>query len=128
MHRRSERIGELGRLFNDGDVIIHRGEAGECMYVIQSGRVEIVREDAPENPLAILGPGSFFGEMALFDRTVRSATVRAIGEVRVLTVDKRTLLSRIREDPLLAYELLRTLSDRVRKLNDQLSGGSEVGV
>ena len=93
----------------------------------QSGEVEVVREtDEGEVPLAVLGPGDFFGEMSIFEREVRSATVRARGEARVLTVDKRTLLRRIRKDPFLAVSILKTMSYRIRELNAQLVQAREL--
>lgn len=59
--------------------------------------------------------------MALFDREVRSATVRAVGEVRVLSVDKRTFLRRVHEDPSLAFRILQKMSQRVRELSAELA-------
>jgi CRP-like cAMP-binding protein len=47
--------------------------------------------------------------------------VRAAGEARVLKIDKKTLLRRIREDPLLAVNLLKTMSHRIRVLNNELA-------
>jgi CRP-like cAMP-binding protein len=121
------RRGDLGTSYHDGEVIVREGEPGSCMYVIQAGRVEVVRgENGQGERLALLEEGQFFGEMALFDATERSATVRAVGDARVLKVDKRALLRRIQEDPLLALNLLESLSARVRRLNDQVAalGGS----
>lgn len=116
----------LGKIYADGDAIIKQGEVGDCMFVVQAGEVEVLK-DSESGPvqLAVLGPGSFFGEMAIFERETRSATVRARGEARVLTVDKRTLLRRIRKDPLLAFNLLQTMSGRIRDLNAEVlrSGG-----
>lgn len=108
----------LGRNYRSGEVIVMQGESGDCMYVIQSGQVEVMqRLGSEEVRLAVLGPGDFFGEMALFEREVRSATVRALGEARVLTVDKRTFMNRVHEDPSLAYRLVQTLSQRLRKVS-----------
>jgi CRP-like cAMP-binding protein len=116
------RRGELGKVYADGDVIITEGEPGDCMYVIQSGRVEVVTHPGGvEHEMAVLEGGDFFGEMALFDKEVRSATVRALGEARVLTVDKRTVLKRMSENPLLALNLLKTMSRRIRALDDRIS-------
>jgi len=116
------RSGELGKVFEDGEVIVRQGEIGDQMFVVQAGKVEVVLEGgSQEERLSVLGDREFFGEMALFDREARSATVRALGEARVLTVDKRTLLKRLKEDPLLAYNLLQLMSTRVRDLNDQLA-------
>jgi CRP-like cAMP-binding protein len=92
------------------------------MYVVQSGQVEVVQKvEGGEQRLAILETGDFFGEMALFEREVRSATVRALVDARVLKIDKKTLLRRIKEDPLLAVNLLQTMSGRIRDLNAGLA-------
>jgi CRP/FNR family cyclic AMP-dependent transcriptional regulator len=113
--------GTLGKAYRNGEIIVRQGDAGDCMYVVQAGQVEVLKTDEKrETRLAVLGPGDFFGEMAIFEREVRSATVRALGEARVLTVDKRTFLGRIHEDPSLAYRLVQTLSQRIRRLNAEL--------
>ena len=118
----SRRRGELGKVFGDGEVIVQQGDVGEQMFVVQSGKVEVVLEsNGLQRRVSVLESRDFFGEMALFDKELRSATVRALGEARVLTIDKRTLLKRVSEDPLLAYNLLRAMSSRVRDLNDQVS-------
>ena len=112
----------LGKTYGDGEPIARQGEIGECMYVIQQGQVEVVREqDGAEVQLATLGEGDFFGEMALFDRERRSATVRALGEACVLTVDKRTFLRRIHEDPSLAFRIVKGMSQRIRTLDAQVA-------
>ncbi|UCF37835.1 MAG: cyclic nucleotide-binding domain-containing protein [Acidobacteriota bacterium] len=113
---------DLGKAYRDKEPIVRQGEAGDCMYVIQQGEVEILQNrDGREVILASLGTGDFFGEMALFEREVRSATVRAKGEARVLTIDKRTLLRRIQEDPSLAFNLLKEMSHRIRRLDKELT-------
>lgn len=115
--------GALGKVYPDGEIIIRQGETGDSMYVVQGGRVEVFQESrkAGEQHLAFLGTGDFFGEMAVFEKEVRSATVRAIGEARVLRIDKKALLTRIREDPLLAVNLLKTMSHRIRHLNAEIA-------
>jgi CRP-like cAMP-binding protein len=116
------RRGELGKVYADGEVIISEGDVGDCMFVIQSGRVEALTGSGDqEQRVAVLSGGEFFGEMALFDKEVRSASVRALGEARVLTIDKRALLKRMSENPLLALNLLKTMSRRIRTLNDRVS-------
>ena len=119
--------GALGKIYRDGEEIIRQGNAGESMYVVQSGRVEVVlgAGQADERHLAFLEAGDFFGEMSVFEKEVRSATVRAAGEARVLKVDRKTLLRRIREDPLLAFNLLKTMSHRLRVLNAELASHRE---
>ena len=114
--------GGVGKVYQDGDVIIRQGEVEKCLYVIQSGKAEVVEEVNGKTVfLAVLGENDFFGEMAIFEDQVRSATVRALGPVRVLTVDKKTLLGRIQQDPALAFRLLEHLCHRVRNLDSELA-------
>lgn len=115
--------GALGRIYRDGEVIIRQGSTGDSMYVIQGGRVEVLQnsDSADEQHLAFLERGDFFGEMAVFEKETRSATVRASGEARILKIDKKTLLTRIRDDPLLAVNLLKTMSHRIRDLNTEVA-------
>lgn len=115
--------GALGKLYADGEDIVRQGDVGDCMFVVQSGRVDVLQAtDSGEQHLAYLETGDFFGEMAVFEKETRSATVRASGESRVLKVDKKTLLRRIKEDPLLAVNLLQTMSHRIRDLNAGMAG------
>jgi CRP/FNR family transcriptional regulator len=92
------------------------------MYVIQEGQAEVVLESkGQEILLTVQDTGDFFGEMALFDKDVRSATVRALGDTKVLTVDKKNLMRRFLEDPSLAFRLVETMSKRTRKLMDKVA-------
>jgi CRP-like cAMP-binding protein len=112
--------GALGKVYEDGETIIRQGEVGDCMYVIQDGEVEILVESGGgEIPLAVRGEGDFIGEMAIFDRDVRSATVRAKGQVRMLTVDRKNFLRRIHQDPSLAFRIVETMSRRIRELTEE---------
>lgn len=113
---------DLGKEYKEGDLIVRQGEVGDCMYEILDGHVEVIHETGDkEVRLAELGRGDFFGEMALFDQEVRSATVRTLGSVRALTIDKRTLLRRITEDPSLAFRILEKMSHRIRELNKKMA-------
>lgn len=111
----------LGKVYKDGDVIVHQGEAGDCMYEILEGIVEVLREkNGQETCLAVLSKGDFFGEMAIFEREVRSATVRAMGEVRAMTIDKKTLMRRISGDPSLAFRILEKMANRIREMDVEI--------
>jgi CRP-like cAMP-binding protein len=114
-------MGNLGKKYTDGETIIRQGDVGNCMYVIQEGTVAVIAEhDGNEILLREIGKNGFFGEMALFEEEVRTATVRAVGDVRVLTVDKKNFLSGIHEDPSLAFRIVETMSHRIRDLTDRL--------
>ena len=108
----------LGKLYADGEVIVRQGDTGDCMFTLQEGRLEVLTEQPGRGTvrIGIMEQGAIFGEMAIFEKEVRSATVRALGPARVLTIDKRTFLSRVQEDPSLAFNLVRMMSQRIRKL------------
>lgn len=111
----------LGKLYHDGEVIVRQGEMGDSIYVIQSGQVEVIqRKEDKEFGLAVLEEGDFFGEMALFDQEVHSATYYALGDVTVLTLEKRNFLRRIHEDPSLAFKIMQKMSRRIRDLETAL--------
>ena len=112
--------GALGKMYQDGEIIIRQGEVGHCMYVIQEGKVEVLIEsDGKEVQIAVREQGDFIGEMAIFERDVRSATVRAVGPARVLTIDKKNFLRRISEDPSLAFRMVESMSHRIRELSNE---------
>ena len=116
------KIGELGRTYHDGEVIIRQGEPGDRMYVIQAGNVAVTRQtDGREIHIANLKAGDIFGEMALFEKEARSSTVRALGETRVISIDRKGFLRRVNEDPSLAYRILQQMSGRIRKMNAEIS-------
>jgi CRP/FNR family cyclic AMP-dependent transcriptional regulator len=115
------RTGVLGKVYNDGEVIVWQGDTGDCMFEILEGTVEVLREkNGQEVSLAVLSKGDFFGEMAIFEREVRSATVRALGEVRAITIDKRTLLRRISADPSMAFRIVEKMANRIRELDMEI--------
>ena len=121
----------LGKSYMPGDIIVAQGDAGDCMYVIQEGEAEVLRdEDGVATVVDTMKAGDLFGEMAILEHTVRSATVRARSAVRALTIDRRTFLRRIQEDPMLAMSVLDNMCRRVRQLDatvarlkKQLEGG-----
>jgi len=75
--------------YEPGDEIIRQGEAGGTFYVIESGRVQtVVRDDGGERVVAQRGPGEYVGEIALLMQVPRTATVRALTQVRVLALER----------------------------------------
>jgi len=82
-------------IFEPGQDIVRKGDVGSSLFVIQEGEVEVVDPDQSSEPLAVLGKGQHFGEIAVFERCPRTATVRARTRVRVLQVRREaaTVLS-----------------------------------
>ena len=114
--------GTLGKLYQPGEMIVRQGETGDCMYVIQGGEAEVlIKKGDADVCVGVLGEGDVFGEMALFEKEARSATVRASGEVRALALEKKAFLRRVHEDPSLAFRILEKMSKRIRTLDGALS-------
>jgi CRP/FNR family cyclic AMP-dependent transcriptional regulator len=112
----------LGHHYQDGEIIIKQGSVGNCFYVIQEGKVEIIEESGSnELVVAELGTTDFFGEMSIFEKDVCSCTVRAKGEAKILTMDKKSLYKSIQKDPSLAFRLLEKMSNRLRETTKQIS-------
>ncbi|MEW6110308.1 MAG: cyclic nucleotide-binding domain-containing protein [Nitrospirota bacterium] len=120
--------GELGRLYTHGEVIFKEGDKGDVMYVIQSGKVDIMK-NTPEGEVCIatLGSGEIFGEMALFDRLPRSANAVASGRVQILSVDRKKLFSTISRDPTLVFKIIESMSQRIRALNEEMTKLKKAG-
>jgi CRP/FNR family cyclic AMP-dependent transcriptional regulator len=116
------RNNKLGRLYRDGEVVIKKGDEGSCLFVIQEGKVEVFDEKGnKEIKIAEFGASEFFGEMGLFEKDVRSCTVRAMGNTKILTIDKKNFYKTIQKDPTLAYRLLQKMSSRIRELNKKVT-------
>lgn len=113
---------KLGQLYKNGEIIIKQGTMGNCLYVVQEGKVEVINETRDgEVKVAELGETEFFGEMGLFENDVRSCTVRAVGDAKILTVDKRNFYKSIHQDSSLAYRLLEKMSNRLREANKRIN-------
>ena len=111
----------LGKFYKDGEVVARQGELGDVMFVIQEGQLAVFKEHEGRLPVrvAVLNKGDIYGEMSIFEQEIRSATVQAMGEARVLTVDKKTFLRHVQEDPTLAFNLVRVMSQRIRNLIEE---------
>jgi CRP-like cAMP-binding protein len=108
------------RDFKAGDVIVKENEVGVAFYVIASGSVEVVKGLGTPNEQVIgkLNAGTFFGEMALFDNHVRSASVRAAAECQCLVITKWDFNAEMSQNSHIAIAMLAILARRIRSLNE----------
>lgn len=109
------------RTFAPGQIIFSAGETGDGCYVVVSGRVRISAVVGPKESrmLATIGPGDFFGEMAVIDDAPRSATATAEGYTKTLFVERHRLLKLLERRPKLALSIIREFSARMRNLNQK---------
>ena len=109
------------RDFKQGDVIVREGELGVAFYVVAQGRVEVVKGlgGAMEQVVAEVGPNSFFGEMALFDNQVRSASVRAAEDTQCYVLAKWDFTVELtRSNCRVAIAMLAALARRIRGMTE----------
>jgi len=100
-----------------GVCIAREGSFDDCLYLIVEGVVRVTRDSVA---LTELGPGSFFGEVAVFEGGSRSATVHAASHVRLLRLERADLIERMEQLPGLAISICQALSRRVRDLTERL--------
>ena len=110
------------RSYPKGSVILFEDDPGDALYVVAKGQVKVVLigEDGREVILSVLGEGTFFGEMALLDDEPRSAHVIAMEDSTVLALRREDFRARLRNSPEVAIALLRELSRRLRRADDQI--------
>lgn len=101
-----------------GHIFFSVGDKRDVMYVVLSGKVEIVVGD--DKVVASVGPGEVFGEMAMIDNLARSATARAATTVEAASIDQEQFLYLVRTHPSFSIEVMSLLAERVRILNKAL--------
>jgi CRP-like cAMP-binding protein len=103
--------------------IVEEGTPGDYMYVIPEGRVKVTKlsGDGREKILELLEAGSFFGEMSLLDSAPRSASVKALTNVRILALSRNDFLNVLRRSPDLALAVIQELTCRLRQQDEQAS-------
>lgn len=94
-----------------GAIICHKGDAGETMFAVSHGEVEVVLEG---RVIETFGEGQIFGEMALIDKSPRTADVRAKTDCAIVEIDERRFLFLVQQTPFFALEVMRTLTTRLR--------------
>lgn len=111
----------LGKTVPAGTLLFKEGEAGNQMFVIQSGKVKISKKIGEvEKTLAILPPGEFFGEMAILNNEPRTATAEVIEESRLLVIDPKTFEAMIKGNAEIALRMIKKLSERLRQADEQI--------
>lgn len=104
------------RKYGKDEVVFHADEQGDIFCLIQSGQVKVtmISPEGKEIILSMLGPGEFFGEMALLDDQPRSATVVTTEPLEVLTIFRHDFLQILAENFSIAKKILAEMSRRLR--------------
>ncbi len=103
--------------------IVEEGLPGDYMYIIREGRVKVTKlsDDGREKILEFLDEGAFVGEMALFERAPRSASVKTLTPVRLLALSRIDFIGLLKKSPDLDMAVIQELWRRLRTINEQAS-------
>ena len=111
------------------ETIFREGETGNCMYLILNGSVGICKDETRDARLIdTIGPGDFFGEMALIADMPRSATVTALEPTDLIVIDKKQFVESLENQPELAIAIIKTLILRLSSLENMLSNPGNIRV
>lgn len=104
------------RSYTDGETVFREGEHGSSAFVLQAGNIVISRNVSGEDhELAVIGPGSIFGEMALIDDQPRMATAKVQGNATIVTITKSMYSEKLKNSDPFIRALLRILVETVRE-------------
>jgi CRP-like cAMP-binding protein len=97
-----------------GDTIFSEGDAGEFAFVVTDGEIEL---SLAGESLETVGVGGIFGEMALIDHSMRSATARAKSDAKVVPIDQKRFLYLLQNTPFFAVEVMHVMANRLRRMD-----------
>jgi CRP-like cAMP-binding protein len=111
----------FGKEMPKGTVLCREGEPGKEMYVLQSGKVAISKKVRDvEKVLAVLGPGEFFGEMAIISNKPRNASATVEEDARLLVIDPKTFEAMIRGNSEISVRMIKKLAERLSEADAQI--------
>jgi CRP/FNR family cyclic AMP-dependent transcriptional regulator len=111
----------FGKEFPKGTVLFQEGEPGKDMFVLQSGKISISKKVRDvEKVLAVLGPGEFFGEMAIISNKPRNATATVTEDAKLLVIDPKTFEAMIRGNAEIAVRMIKKLAERLSEADAQI--------
>ncbi len=120
-----ERIASVGvpRTFERGVRVLTEGDHGDACYVVRSGDLRVTREhpDGRAIALATLGPGDVFGELAMLDGEVRSASVEALSDSELLALPGSDVRRLLASSPEITAKLVVALARRLRESNERIA-------
>ncbi len=112
---------KYGIVADSGKVLFHENDEGDQMYIIQEGSVRISKLiGGKEHILAVLGKGDFFGEMAIVNRSKRTATATAVGQVSLLAFNREGFLGMIEKNARIALNIIDKLCRRLQQADLQI--------
>lgn len=112
------------KTLDEGEMLFRKGDPGSAMYVIEEGEIEILLPvDPPVNEvqLSVLKEGEFFGELSLFADMPRTATARALSEMRLVEMQRGDFITFVMERPSIGISMLSEMAKRLQITNDLIT-------
>ena len=118
------------RSYDKGDLIIRQGDEGSAMFIELSGRLKVysTNEEGKEALLDFYGANDYFGELALLDSDVRSASVIAVEDSDLIRITRAELMNFLQQYPEANLSMMRALAQRIRAISQNLSSLAQLDV
>lgn len=123
--RLTEEIKEVS--LEAGETLFRKGDPGDALYVIRTGWIKLVSEDADGSEVVLnqIGAGNMIGEMAMIDQETRSASVVALTDTKLLKLHSENFLELLKQEPDMGIQVIRDISERLRFANTYLENAIE---
>jgi CRP-like cAMP-binding protein len=105
-----------------GELVFRQGEAGDAMYVLLEGNVDII---VGETVVETADRGALLGEMALIDNSPRSATAIARAPCRLVAIDRKRFIFMVQQTPNFSIHVMKVMAERLRRMDGLLVGNRE---
>lgn len=110
------------RVFRQGEVIFHRDDPGQVLYIVKEGKVKIAltSPDGQEVSLTVFGSGECFGELSILDGEPRSADAIALERVELYALQRQDFVNVVMNQPKIAVQVMKVISQRLRQADQQI--------
>jgi CRP/FNR family transcriptional regulator/CRP/FNR family cyclic AMP-dependent transcriptional regulator len=110
------------RVFRQGEVIFHRDDPGQVLYIVKEGKVKIAltSPDGQEVSLTVFGAGECFGELSILDGEPRSADAIALERVELYALQRQDFVNVVMNQPKIAVQVMKVISQRLRQADQQI--------
>jgi CRP/FNR family cyclic AMP-dependent transcriptional regulator len=110
------------RVFRQGEVIFHRDDPGQVLYIVKEGKVKIAltSPDGQEVSLTVFGAGECFGELSILDGEPRSADAVALERVELYALQRQDFVNVVMNHPKIAVQVMKVISQRLRQADNQI--------
>ena len=108
----------VGRVLDDGDFLLEDGASDDCLYVILTGKAEVVKKTGADDfvSLAVLREGELAGELSFIDGTPHTVGIRALSDMHVLTLEREAFEGVIETHPKLVYKVMRAVARSAHRI------------